>query len=86
MYCKKSSRLAELSIGVRVQYYESDVQGFETQRKRQTCCRFMALDTSPVLLSITFDMSESTCFKDARSVALYPYNRSQILQYVKYTK
>ena len=25
-------------------------------------------------------------FKDARSVSLYPYNRSQILQYVKYTK
>jgi len=25
-------------------------------------------------------------FKDARSVYLYPYNRSQILQYVKYTK
>jgi len=24
--------------------------------------------------------------KDARSVSLYPYNRSQILQYVKYTK
>jgi len=25
-------------------------------------------------------------FKDARSVSLYPYNRSQILQNVKYTK
>jgi len=25
-------------------------------------------------------------FKDARSVSLYPYNRSQILQYVNYTK
>ena len=25
-------------------------------------------------------------FKDARSVSLYPYNRSQILKYVKYTK
>jgi len=25
-------------------------------------------------------------FKGARSVSLYPYNRSQILQYVKYTK
>jgi len=24
--------------------------------------------------------------KDARSVYVYPYNRSQILQYVKYTK
>jgi len=24
--------------------------------------------------------------KDARSVSLYPFNRSQILQYVKYTK
>ena len=24
--------------------------------------------------------------KDARFVSLYPYNRSQILQYVKYTK
>jgi len=24
--------------------------------------------------------------KDARSVSLYPYNRSQILQYVKHTK
>jgi len=24
--------------------------------------------------------------KDAKSVSLYPYNRSQILQYVKYTK
>jgi len=24
-------------------------------------------------------------FKDARSVSLYPYNRSQILQCVKYT-
>jgi len=24
--------------------------------------------------------------KDARSVSLYPYNWSQILQYVKYTK
>jgi len=24
--------------------------------------------------------------KDARSVSLYPYNKSQILQYVKYTK
>jgi len=24
--------------------------------------------------------------KDARSVSLYPYNQSQILQYVKYTK
>jgi len=24
--------------------------------------------------------------KDARSVSLYPYNLSQILQYVKYTK
>jgi len=24
--------------------------------------------------------------KDARSVSLYPYNRSQILQYVEYTK
>ena len=24
--------------------------------------------------------------KDARSVSLYPYDRSQILQYVKYTK
>jgi len=24
--------------------------------------------------------------KDARSVSLYPYNRSHILQYVKYTK
>jgi len=27
-----------------------------------------------------------TPFKDARSVSLYPYNQSQILQYVKYTK
>jgi len=26
-----------------------------------------------------------TCLKDARSVSLYPYNRSQILHYVKYT-
>jgi len=26
------------------------------------------------------------CLKDARSVSWYPYNRSQILQYVKYTK
>ena len=25
-------------------------------------------------------------FKDARSVSLYPYNRSQIVQYCKYTK
>jgi len=25
-------------------------------------------------------------FKDAISVSLYPYNRSQILQYVRYTK
>ena len=25
-------------------------------------------------------------FKDARSVSLYPYNLSQILQYVMYTK
>ena len=25
-------------------------------------------------------------FKDARSVSLYPYNRSQILQYDKFTK
>ena len=25
-------------------------------------------------------------FKDARSVSLYPYNQSQILQWVKYTK
>jgi len=25
-------------------------------------------------------------FKDARSVSLYPYNQSQILQNVKYTK
>ena len=24
--------------------------------------------------------------KDARSVSLYPYNQSEILQYVKYTK
>jgi len=24
--------------------------------------------------------------KDAMSVSLYPYNRSQVLQYVKYTK
>jgi len=24
--------------------------------------------------------------KDARSVSLYPYNRAQIWQYVKYTK
>ena len=24
--------------------------------------------------------------QDARPVSLYPYNRSQILQYVKYTK
>ena len=24
--------------------------------------------------------------KDARSVSFYPYNRSQILQYVEYTK
>ena len=28
----------------------------------------------------------SRTIKDARSVSLYPYNRSQILQYVKYTK
>jgi len=27
----------------------------------------------------------NTSFKDARSVSVYPYNRSQILQYVKYT-
>jgi len=26
-----------------------------------------------------------TYFKDARSVSLYTYNRSQILQHVKYT-
>ena len=26
------------------------------------------------------------CVKDARSVFLYPYNWSQISQYVKYTK
>jgi len=26
------------------------------------------------------------CIKDATSVSLYPYNWSQILQYVKYTK
>ena len=26
------------------------------------------------------------CFKDARSVSLYPYNQSQIFQYVKNTK
>jgi len=28
----------------------------------------------------------NTDFKDARSVSSYPYNQSQILQYVKYTK
>jgi len=28
----------------------------------------------------------SSLFKDARSVSFYPYNRSQILQYVEYTK
>jgi len=26
------------------------------------------------------------CLNDARSVSLFPYNRPQILQYVKYTK
>jgi len=26
------------------------------------------------------------CLKDFRSVSLHPYNRSRILQYVKYTK
>jgi len=29
---------------------------------------------------------KSYYLKDARSVSLYTYNRSQILQYVKYTK
>ena len=28
----------------------------------------------------------NTEFKDAMYVSLYPYNRSQILQYVKYAK
>ena len=28
---------------------------------------------------------KNSYFKDARSVSLYPYNQSQILQYVKYT-
>ena len=30
--------------------------------------------------------SKALLVKDARSVSLYPYNRSQILYYVKYTK
>ena len=34
----------------------------------------------------TEPMALCTIIKDARSVSLYPYNRSQILQYVKYTK
>jgi len=28
----------------------------------------------------------SSCFNDARSVSLYPYNQSKVLQYVRYTK
>jgi len=31
-------------------------------------------------------MGKYTLFKDARSVSLYAYDRSQISQYVKYTK
>ena len=31
-------------------------------------------------------MLRYVCLKDARSVSFYPFNRSQILQYVKYTR
>jgi len=36
----------------------------------------------------TIRIRYDTCkrLKDARSVSLYPYNQSQIMQYVKYTK
>jgi len=33
-----------------------------------------------------FPLWSQSMIKDARSVSFYPYNRSQILQYVEYTK
>jgi len=46
------------------------------------------LDTYMYKTRVTLDIDYRVgpFFKDARSVSLYPYNRSQILQYVKYTK
>jgi len=36
--------------------------------------------------STVFKSEAINLFKDTRSVSLYAYNQSQILQYVKYTK
>jgi len=39
-----------------------------------------------LIVNITYNISVTPTFKDARSVSFYPYNRSQILQCVEYTK
>ena len=43
------------------------------------CCFFLYAKNTEILF---IDVK----FQDARSVSSYPYNRSQTLQYVKYTK
>jgi len=41
---------------------------------------------SPVWFSMFLNDLEECFIKDARSISLYPYNQSQILPIVKYTK
>ena len=53
---------------------QMDRRLFEIERVDLTCYQFFCHFRIRVLV-----------LKDARSVSLYPYNRSQILQYIKYT-
>ena len=51
-----------------------------------TCAEHNVLDAKyRILLKLTY-LVRRNFVKNARSVSLYPYNQSQILQYVKYTK
>jgi len=47
---------------------------------------FKIMDSDNIILRTIYNAALGGCIKDARSVSFYPYNRSQILQYVEYTK
>jgi len=85
-------------VGGAISYYIAD-SGVTYNTQKKHCCYilpgiFMKHTTNNKMISTAqlHNASKSTSLlrihsiKDARSVSLYPSNRSQILQHVKYTK
>jgi len=63
--------------------YKKQWKAWKTQNM---WCLFWLITETDQVYQTLFKTWNGHLFKDARSVYLYPYNRSQSFQYVKYTK